>query len=125
MTDINISSLPAITVASDDDMLVINDANSITSIISWKDISASITELSGQISFEAGTEALPSIVFDGDPNTGIYQPGDTSLLSLLVVIPVCLLTQTVLLVLVTKTLLVQLVAQTTWLSVARPSKTPV
>lgn len=75
MTDINISSLPTITGATDDDMLVVNDANSITSIVSWQNLTASIQALTGQISFSAGTETLPSIIFSGDPNTGIYQPG--------------------------------------------------
>lgn len=75
MTDINISSLPAITTATNDDMLVINDANSVTSIISWEDLTESISALTGQISFNPGNELLPSIIFDGDPNTGIYQPG--------------------------------------------------
>ena len=37
MTDINISALPAITTAMTNDDVVINDANSITSIISWED----------------------------------------------------------------------------------------
>ena len=43
MTDINISALPSITLATTDDMLVINDANSVTSIISWADLTGSIS----------------------------------------------------------------------------------
>ena len=70
MTDINISSLPTITGATNDDMLVINDANSITSIVSWQNLTASIQALTGQISFSAGTESLPSIIFNGHPYEG-------------------------------------------------------
>lgn len=82
MADINISNLPAIVAATNDDMLVINDANSVTSIISWQDLTESISALTGQISFAPGSELLPSIIFDGDPNTGIYQPqGDTVAIS--------------------------------------------
>ena len=75
MTDINISALPQIVNATPDDVIIINDADAITSKITWGDLGNSITDLTGQITFEPGTEALPSITFLGDPNTGIWQPG--------------------------------------------------
>ena len=75
MTDINISALPQIVNATPDDVIIINDADAITSKITWGDLGDSINNLTGQITFEPGTEALPSITFLGDPNTGIWQPG--------------------------------------------------
>ena len=74
MSDINISNLPVITQATDDDMIIINDANAITSIINWERLTASISKLSGQVSFDAGSANFPSIIFDNDVNSGIYQP---------------------------------------------------
>ncbi|WNL51047.1 hypothetical protein SCREM2_gp128 [Synechococcus phage S-CREM2] len=79
MSDINISNLPVITQATGDDMIIINDANSITSIINWDRLTASISKLSGQISFDAGSETLPSIIFDNDVNSGFYQPDSDKL----------------------------------------------
>lgn len=73
MTDINISNLPVITAATDDDMFIINDANAVSSIINWENLTASIANLS-RVAFDQGSAALPSIYFDGDPNSGIYQP---------------------------------------------------
>lgn len=76
MSDINISALPPITTSTDDDMFIVNDANAVTSIISWGDLTASIKTLTGQIKFGVGTANAPSITFVGDVNTGIYSPGD-------------------------------------------------
>ena len=75
MSDINVSSLPVITAATDDDMVIINDANAVTSIITWENLTSSISTLgAAQVSFGAGSAIAPSIILDGDTNTGIYQP---------------------------------------------------
>ena len=74
MTEINISNLPQILQATDDDVLIINDANSVTSTISFSNIRNSIQALTGQVAFDVGSAASPTIYFSGDSNTGIYQP---------------------------------------------------
>ena len=75
MSDINVSSLPVITAATDDDMIIINDANAVTSIISWERLTSSISNLTAaQVSFSAGSAIAPSIIFEDDTNTGLYQP---------------------------------------------------
>ncbi|QBP06149.1 hypothetical protein [Synechococcus phage S-B68] len=75
MADVNISALPVITASTNDDYFIINDANSTTSIIDWEDLKASIDKLTGQITYDTGSEAAPSIAFDLDTDTGIYSPG--------------------------------------------------
>ena len=65
MADIAISSLPAITTATNDDFFVINDANATSSIINWDNLKQSIEKLSGQIVYDAGSGApllLPSVL---------------------------------------------------------------
>lgn len=80
MSDINVSSLPVITAATDDDMVIINDANAVTSIINWGNLTSSITSLgAAQVSFSAGSSIAPSIIFEDDTNTGLYQPDTDSI----------------------------------------------
>ena len=79
MADIAISSLPAITTATNDDFFVINDANATSSIINWDNLKQSIEKLSGQIVYDAGSESAPTIAFSADINTGLYSPGSDQL----------------------------------------------
>ena len=76
MADINISELPSISSATNDDVFIINDANATTSRINWSQLKTSIDSLNAaQVKFLSGTESNPSITFVGDLNTGIYNPG--------------------------------------------------
>ncbi|WVQ00130.1 hypothetical protein [Synechococcus phage MA10] len=75
MADINISELPLISLATNDDVFIINDANATTSQITWSQLQNSIQQLTGQVTFSQGTAAEPSITFTGDLNLGIFSPG--------------------------------------------------
>ncbi|QIN96917.1 hypothetical protein [Synechococcus phage S-H34] len=75
MADINISELPLISLATNDDVFIINDANATTSQITWSQLQNSIQQLTGQVTFSQGTATEPSITFTGDLNLGIFSPG--------------------------------------------------
>ena len=49
MADLQVSELPLISQITTDDMLIVNDGNATTSIISWANALASITALQGQV----------------------------------------------------------------------------
>ena len=74
MADVQVSELPLISTITEDDMLIVNDGNVTTSIISWADALGSISRLQGQVLFDNGVEQLPSIAFVNDISTGIYNP---------------------------------------------------
>ena len=74
MADVQVSDLPLINTITEDDMLIVNDGNVTTSVISWADALGSITRLRGQVLFDNGVEQLPSISFVNDISTGIYNP---------------------------------------------------
>ena len=77
MADVNISELPPITSATDDDVIIINDGDINTRKITWSNLVNSISDFTSPTSFSAGTESAPSITFTGDLNTGIYRPAST------------------------------------------------
>ncbi|QIN96876.1 hypothetical protein [Synechococcus phage S-N03] len=75
MADINISELPLISLATNDDVFIINDANATTSQITWSQLQNSIQSLTGQVTFSQGSAESPSITFTGDLNLGVFSPG--------------------------------------------------
>jgi len=79
MADINISELPPITTATDDDVFIINDGDLNTSKITWTNLRGTITEFAVPISFAVGSENSPSITFTNDLNLGIYSPATDEL----------------------------------------------
>ena len=79
MADITISNLPAITTATSDDVIIINDGDATTSKITWGELQASVATLSNPVSFADGTASLPAITNIGDTNTGIFFPEAESL----------------------------------------------
>lgn len=79
MADITISNLPAITTATSDDVLILNDGDLTTSKITWGELQASVSTLSNPVSFADGTASLPAITNIGDTNTGIFFPEAESL----------------------------------------------
>ena len=79
MADVQVSDLPLINQITEDDMLLVNDGNVTTSIISWADALGSISRLQGQVLFDNGVETLPSIAFVNDISTGLYNPNTNEL----------------------------------------------
>ena len=73
MAEINIKSLPLVTTPSDDDVLVINVGNEITSGITYGNLKT--TNL-GIGYFDDGTVAEPSITFTTATDTGLYRSGN-------------------------------------------------
>ena len=72
MADLVISSLPVITTATTDDVLILNDSNSTTTQITFGDLLSSAV-------YPRGTQSTPSITFEGDINTGMWSPGPDTL----------------------------------------------
>jgi len=67
MANVKITDLTAFTNPANTDVLPIVDVvNDVTKKVSIADLMKNAS---------TGTQGLPSIAFDGDPNTGIYSPG--------------------------------------------------
>ena len=72
MADLVISSLPVITSATTDDVIILNDSNSTTTQITFGNLLASAV-------YPGGSEASPSITFEGDVDTGMWSPAANTL----------------------------------------------
>ena len=56
MADLKVSELPVISVATDDDLLIINDGNTTTSALNWTNLKASIDVLTGGTAYADGID---------------------------------------------------------------------
>ena len=82
MSNIRIADLPEITLASNDNILIINDSLGTTSKITWQDLQGSIGTLNRSIVLPLGSASIPAIAF-GDTTSGVYSPtlGDIALVA--------------------------------------------
>ena len=73
MTSININELPLVSTASNNDVLILNVNNTLTSAITFQDFSKDLNVFQQPGLFPDGTATSPSISFVNNPNTGFYR----------------------------------------------------